>query len=139
VNIAQAGALHNGPVSSRRGPRMAPAITVPRCRLSCCTGLTTAVAQRTLAAKAQSILQYHLLDGGGYTAAELLDNAALQSSLGRTLGTPLPLTFAAGRTSGSVGGQGSISVILRGTSCSIFLLRPQRSWVWRFCSIAPRV
>ena len=70
--------------------------------LCCCTGLTTTAAQRTLAAKAQSILQYHLLDGGGYTAAELLDNAALQSSLGRTLGRPLPLTFTAGTTRGSV-------------------------------------
>ena len=72
------------------------------CWLCCCTGLTTIAAQRTLAAKAQSILQYHLLDGGGYTAAELLDNAAVQSSLGRTLGRPLPLTFTAGTTRGSV-------------------------------------
>jgi hypothetical protein len=89
-------------VSSKEKLCLASMVSVPQRRSTYCTGLTTAVAQRTLAAKAQSILQYHLLDGGGYTAAELLDNAALQTSLGRTLGRPLPLTFAASRARGSV-------------------------------------
>lgn len=64
-------------------------------------GLTTAVAQRTLAAKGVSILLYHLLDTG-YTPAQLLALTAFQSNLGKTLGVSLPLTFGAGTTAGTV-------------------------------------
>lgn len=67
-----------------------------------CAGLSTAVAQRTLAAKGVSILEYHLLSGGGYTAAQLRRAVTVQTNLGRTLDASLPLTFGAGTAANTV-------------------------------------